>query len=106
MPPLVLSDRAVVYSEFAADPEYRELLEMFDEALPERRRSLTDAFRVGNFQELLTLAHQLKGAGGGFGFPGLTDFAAVLEEACKAADATRIAAALDQLLAYMHRIAV
>ncbi len=99
-------DRMVVHSQFAADPEYRELLEMFDEALPERRRCLTDAFRAGNIPELQTLAHQLKGAGGGFGFPGLTDHAAVLEAACKTAEPDRIAEALDLTLAFMQRITV
>lgn len=99
-------DRAVVRSDFAADPEYRELLEMFDEALPERRRCLVDAFRTGNVAELQALAHQLKGAGGGFGFPGLTEHAARLETACKAGEPARIAEELDRMLAYMQRIAV
>lgn len=99
-------DRAAVHSQFAADTEYRELLEMFAEALPERRRSLTDAFRAGKVSDLQTLAHQLKGAGGGFGFPGLTDHAAELETACKEGEPDRIAAELDRMLAYMDRIAV
>lgn len=99
-------DTTVVYSDFCSDPEYRGLLELFAEALPERRRRLTAAFRSGSFQELRTLAHQLKGAGGGFGFPDLTRCAAELESACKSASPDLVAAALDRMLAYMERIAV
>jgi HPt (histidine-containing phosphotransfer) domain-containing protein len=99
-------DRAIVYSEFANDPEYRELLELFDEAVPERQRCLIEAFRAGRIPELQTLAHQLKGAGGGFGFPGLTDRAADLEAACKQGGPDRIAAELDRMLTYLQRIAV
>lgn len=99
-------DNSPVHSEFADDPEYRELLEMFTSAIPERRRSLAEAFRAGNFPELQTLAHQLKGAGGGFGYPGLTERAADLEMACKSRQPEQIATTLDLLLVYMQRVAI
>jgi len=99
-------DGTTVFSEFASDPEYRELLEMFAEALPERRRCLSDTFRTGNSEELRVLAHQLKGAGGGFGFPELTNRAASLETACREGNPQAVADALEQLLAFMSRIAI
>lgn len=104
MATLVSQDRTAVHSEFAADPEYRELLEMFAEALPERQHCLTAAFRAADWPTLKTLAHQLKGAGGGFGFRGLTDLAAELEAACQLGRTENIAVALDRLLGYMARI--
>ena len=95
-----------VHSEFAEDPEYHEILELFAEALPERCGSLIDAFRDGNLRELRTLAHQLKGAGGGFGFRELTARAATLESACETARHDVIAASFDALLEYLRRIVV
>ena len=99
-------DLAPVHSEFADDPEYREILDLFAEALPERRRSLVDAFRDGDTAELGTLAHQLKGAGGGFGFRELTERATALEQACRDRDLAAIAPRLDAVLDYMQRIVV
>lgn len=95
-----------VFSEFASDPEYRELLEMFAEALPERRRCLADSFRSGNAEELRVLAHQLKGAGGGFGFPELTCRAAELEAACREDKSQAVADSLERLLELMSRITI
>lgn len=99
-------DCAPVHSEFADDPEYREILQLFAEALPERCRSLVEAFRDGNTAELGTLAHQLKGAGGGFGFRELTERATTLEQACRDRDLPAIAPCLDAVLDYMQRIVV
>jgi histidine phosphotransfer protein HptB len=106
MPSAASQNSAVVHSLFAADPEYHEILELFNDALPVRRQCLCDAFKAGNFSELQTLAHQLKGAGGGFGFPGLSEHAARLESACKRLEPDLIAAALDETLTYLGRIAV
>src|SRR5262245_32581733 len=97
-------DTSAVYSEFAADPDYREILELFAEALPERRQTLIDVFRSGDRPALRTLAHQLKGAGGGFGFRELTTLAAALEEACRHGQPDEVAAAVDSVLTYMLRI--
>lgn len=97
---------APVHSEFADDPDYREILDLFGEALPERCRSLVDAFRQGKTTELASLAHQLKGAGGGFGFHELTGLASDLEQACARRDPAAIAQRLDCVLEYMHRIVV
>lgn len=99
-------DGTTVFSEFASDPEYRELLEMFAEALPERRRCLANSFQSGNFEELRILAHQLKGAGGGFGFPELTTRAAELETACREVNSQGITDSLERLLDFMGRITI
>lgn len=95
---------APVRSAFADDPEYRDLLTMFVAAVPDRRRALARAWEAGNFPELRVLAHQLKGAGGGFGFYELTRLASDLESACRSAEPPTIAAALTQVLAYLQRI--
>ena len=95
-----------VRSELAEDPDFRELLELFGAALPERRTGLVEAHRQGAYSELRTRAHQLKGAGGGFGFPKLSELAAALEQACIAGDPARIAESLEQIVGYMNRITI
>jgi HPt (histidine-containing phosphotransfer) domain-containing protein len=95
-----------VYSEFNSDPDFEELLEMFVEAIPEKKTILSDSYESAEYDEIKRQAHQLKGAGGGYGFDGLTDLAAELEPACKANDIDRVGQTLDTLLGYMDRIAV
>jgi HPt (histidine-containing phosphotransfer) domain-containing protein len=57
-----------------------EVLEAFLASLPDRAEALERA-AVGNPGELRRLAHQLRGAGGGYGFPTLSTAAALVEHA-------------------------
>jgi HPt (histidine-containing phosphotransfer) domain-containing protein len=100
-PPTPVPVPAAVRSDYADDPEYRELLELFLAAVPEHRRQLQDAHRAANLDALWRRAHQLKGAGAGYGFRELSLRAAALEAACKSTDDARIAATLDSLLAHL-----
>lgn len=95
-----------VYSKFADDPDFGELLQMFLDTIPDKQRELRDDFDSGRIEDLCTKAHQLKGAGGGYGFEGLTAAAAELERACRARNSEWMSQALQQLLDYMGRIAV
>jgi HPt (histidine-containing phosphotransfer) domain-containing protein len=97
---------AAIHSEFADDPEFRELLEEFAAAMPVRREGLLEAHRTAAYALLRQRAHQLKGAGGGFGFPQLSELAAELEQACKADDPARIAEMLERVVGYISRIRV
>ncbi|MGE5192797.1 MAG: Hpt domain-containing protein [Deltaproteobacteria bacterium] len=93
-----------IRSEFAANPDFRELLEEFATAMPVRRDGLLDAHRSGAYDLLQMRAHQLKGAGGGFGFPQLSELAAELEKACQGQDPARIAETLEAVVRYLNRI--
>ncbi len=98
--------RLSIQSDFADDPDFREILEMFAEAIPEKQRDLQSSCRDGDIEQLRISAHQLKGAGGGYGFPDLTKLSAALEDACKADDFSRIDETFDELLDYLDRITV
>lgn len=93
-----------IRSEFADDPDFDELLRAFTQGLGEKRAALEAAFRAGDLETLSRRAHQLKGAGGGYGFPGLTECAAVLESSCKTRDPHQVAATLQRVLNYLDRI--
>jgi histidine phosphotransfer protein HptB len=95
-----------LHSEFANDPDFRELLEEFAAAMPVRREGLLEAHRSAAYDLLRQRAHQLKGAGGGFGFPQLSELAAELEQACEADDPARIAEMLELVVGCINRISV
>ncbi len=62
------------------DPEFAELIEYFRGELPDRVRSLEDCAAQRDLDGLQRLAHQLKGAAPGFGFPSVGRAARELEE--------------------------
>ena len=61
------------------DPADAELIEYFLGELPERVDEISAAFSNDDFDHLERLAHQLKGAAPGFGFPAIGSEAGKLE---------------------------
>lgn len=98
-----------IYSEFAHDPDMRELIDLFVEELPERIGKVRRAAEQANAAALRTLAHQLKGAAPGYGFTPLGDAAAVLERLLLGADridesiAARVASSVEELIRVCER---
>ena len=87
-----------IRSEYENDSDMLEIVKEFASELPERMVALEQSLSSGDLAKLETLAHQLKGAGGGYGFPQITDAAAVLESALReGADASVIEETLQQL---------
>ena len=75
----VSGDQSPVVSEFAGDTDMAELIEYFITELKDRIGRLENAWVVGDHERLRQVAHQLKGAAGGYGFPAITHSAADLE---------------------------
>ncbi len=67
-------------SEFANDSDMVEIIEQFVAGLASRSDELLEAARKNEREAVRRLAHQLKGAAGGFGFPSITAAAALVEE--------------------------
>ncbi len=95
-----------IYSDFADDADFAELLQMFGDVIAERRSLLEKAYQEQDWNELKSLAHQLKGAGGGYGFPGLSQVAKGLEQACKDEDQAAINLGFAEIVDYLSRISV
>ncbi|HJZ85763.1 MAG TPA: ATP-binding protein [Polyangia bacterium] len=66
-------------SEFADDPDMRDIVAAFVGELPNRSAALRDATAKADLPTVKRLAHQLKGAAGGYGFAPITDAAALVE---------------------------
>ncbi|MCG3121756.1 MAG: hypothetical protein GIKADHBN_00127 [Phycisphaerales bacterium] len=69
-----------IFSDFADDPDMQELVELFAQEMPAKIEKVRSAFEAGRFDDLRRLAHQLKGAAGGYGFGVVGDAAGRLEE--------------------------
>ncbi len=70
-------------SDFADDPDMLEIIEMFVDGLSERIDSILTAFDDRNFTTVSGIAHQLKGAAGGYGYPTLSELAFDVEQLAK-----------------------
>ncbi|HET6333891.1 MAG TPA: Hpt domain-containing protein [Polyangiales bacterium] len=73
--------RPALLSTFQDDPDMLELVEEFSRALPSRIEAIEAALAAREFPTLRRLAHQLKGAGAGYGFPSITGAAQAVENA-------------------------
>lgn len=76
----------VIYSEYESEPAIAEILGVFTDSLTAMIADMRSAMQGGDDRRLTSLAHQLKGAGGGYGYPMLTAVAAQLEQAAKEQD--------------------
>jgi len=97
---------APIRSTFAGDPDMQELVEFFVGQMPDRVDALRASFESGSLEELRSLAHQLKGAGGSYGFPQITDSARRLEERTMRADLDEVRRELDELVGLCNRTSV
>jgi HPt (histidine-containing phosphotransfer) domain-containing protein len=68
-------------SVFENDPEIGEIVAMFVAEMPERQRELRRAAEAGDLREAMRIAHQIKGAAGGYGLEALGHMAAASERA-------------------------
>ncbi len=68
-----------LYSEYDDDADMAELIEFFVEELKGRLASIELAWQTGDETHLQLMAHQLKGAAACYGYPSITESAAVLE---------------------------
>ena len=84
-------------SEFADDEDMIDLVRQFVEELPGEAAAMRNALANGDFEGLRRTAHQLKGAGGSYGYPRLTDAALRVEQSAKAGDAEAAALGLSEL---------
>lgn len=96
--------RPPLRSEFANDPEMIDIVEMFVQDMPERVDALQLSYRAGEIEGLRRLAHQLKGASGGFGFPTVGEAASRLESSLNSVAAGSSTGALQAIKGEFDRL--
>jgi PAS domain S-box-containing protein len=70
-------------SEFASDPDMADLLEEYIASFEETASHIKNSLATRSFEQLGRLAHQLKGSGGGYGFPIISAAASKVEAKVK-----------------------
>jgi len=60
--------------------EFEALLQRFVAGLPDRLRQLDAAIQQLNWDDVARLAHQIKGAGGSYGYPSIAEEASRIEQ--------------------------
>ncbi|MEY4579380.1 MAG: hypothetical protein RL701_4083 [Pseudomonadota bacterium] len=102
---VAVSAAAEITSTFHADPDMAVLIAQFARSLPTRIFDLERALATANLDELTQLAHQLKGAGGGYGFPQISSAALTVEQDCREqADAAKLRGSVAVLLALLRAV--
>jgi len=89
-----------------ANPTIADLIPGF---LDNRRKdaiAIKDALHKGDFELVERLGHGMKGAGGSWGFPGITDIGAALEQAASHGDASMSLKWVGELSSYLDRLEV
>ena len=79
------------------DPGLIDLIDKFIKRLPTLRDSINLANSEKNDEEFSNLIHQLKGVGGGYGYPMLTALCSDIEVQIKSESAENVSALLQEL---------
>ena len=82
-------------SQFAGDPDMAELVGLFLSELPDRVAALRGAWETRELGQLRRMAHQLKGAGAGYGFAPIGEAAGKLEKGLASCQSVSAEKALD-----------
>ncbi len=88
------------------DPSFAEIVVEFVEGLGQRLATMEDAVSASDFDALRVAAHQLKGSGGGYGYPILTQQATELERHARAKTLDDCVKSLDGLKKLCARVTV
>lgn len=86
------------------EPELSDLVEKYCHKLPGMVEQFKQSLREGDRDGLQKLSHNLKGTGGGMGFPALTDVAVAIETRLRQQDLNGIDALVGELENIVQRI--
>jgi HPt (histidine-containing phosphotransfer) domain-containing protein len=78
-------------------PVFREIVAEFAEFANQQVQHMRHALAAGNFQEVASLAHSLKGTGGTAGFDEFTQPSREIERLARASDEEQLLGLLDEL---------
>lgn len=88
------------------DSEVRSIVPEFLENRKKDCRMIGSLLDADYFGEIRTMGHRMKGAGGSFGFDGISEIGKAIEEAALATDKETIINAVLRLSDYLERVTV
>jgi HPt (histidine-containing phosphotransfer) domain-containing protein len=86
------------------DPDLEDLIPMFLENRESDIVTIRQALAEGNFTRIRSLGHNMKGAGGGYGFDYITDLGGEIESCAIQGNAEPIGRLVDALEDYLRRV--
>ena len=93
-----------IVSEYATDPDMQEIIALFVQEMPDRVEQLQSSWTQNQLDQVKRMAHQLKGAGGGYGYPTLGAAAGELESSLNSLAASSQTASLDEIRAQLDSL--
>ncbi len=90
----------------AQDEGFADLVEEFVNGLPVHVGKIEAALHGQDFDALQSYAHQLKGSGGGYGYPDLTTVAADLERQAADGQVQACQAGVEELKSLLPRLVI
>jgi len=88
------------------DADLRDLIPGY---LENRRKDIEEiegCLSSADFASIQRLAHRMKGSGGGYGFDGITEIGAAMEQAAKMEDEVKVRDQLELLKDYLIKVVV
>jgi len=101
---LKCNDQSATQAPVGFDEELAELVAQFIASLPDSLEELGRALDADDWDQVKAVVHRLKGLGGGFGFPKITDQCADVEVHIRGGDRAAAAAQLGELFSYIDQI--
>ncbi len=89
--------KAPIRSAFSDDPDMADIVKQFVAGLADRVKDMKDALDHNDYQTLNRCAHQMKGAGGSYGYPPLSEQAEKLQQSADKQDAEGARLRLNEL---------
>ena len=86
------------------DPDLIDLIDKFMLRLPVMYESIVKAYREEDWGSFLGLIHQMKGVGGGYGYPMLTTLCAAIEVTAKNENFTKLEIQLEEFMVIKDNI--
>ena len=88
---------ALVSQIIVEDPDLRDIVEEFVGELNDRLCEIRSAYEQLDWDHLTTLAHRLKGAGGSYGYPDISQVCADMEKRFRSHEADEFDTRMSQL---------
>lgn len=88
------------------DRELAELIPGFMENRNSDIAQLLIALQEGNYENIRSIGHTLKGIGGGYGFPVITNLGAAIEHAAREQNSARVRKLIDELQSYIESVEI
>jgi len=99
-----IENSPIISSLLEEEPDFADLVIQFISALPRMLKEIQDAAKNSDWQLLEDLLHNLKGAGGNYGYIGLSDLSAKLEFQVINRNTYEVQELIARLEEYCHRV--